>query len=96
MFIFCLETACKFLKDQYYTGRDNFAKVKPNPPTNIVCAEKCKTRREKNPSINGIAWFVHSKECWCMIGMRGKKSYPGYDICYFGESLLVCVDSRKR
>ena len=83
MYLFCSGTACKLLKGQSYTGSDGSESIKPNPPTNEICAEKCEKRKKDNPNINGMIWYVNTKECWCMIGMRGQKDWSGYDICYY-------------
>ena len=76
--------ACNILKGVSYTGNDDSEKITPNPLNNEMCAQKCSTRRkEHNPRINGMIWYVNTKQCWCMIGMRGEKEWSGYDICYF-------------
>ena len=77
---------CKLLKDEVYTEKGGYELVKPNPPTNKVCAKICKKRKENNPNINGMMWTANIKRCLCVIGMEGRWMQTGYDICYFGTS----------
>ena len=86
MCIFDSESACEMLKGHTYTSSDDSELIKPNPPTNEVCAEKCKKRIEDNPYINGMIWQAKSKRCGCMSGMQGAIQWTGYDICYFRKS----------
>ena len=91
--LFCSESGCQVLKGHTYTSSDDYESIKPNPPTNEVCAKECRSRREDNPNINGMIWSEDTKECKCMIGMMGKNQTTGYDICYFGKSNshIICV-----
>ena len=84
VFILHSESACEVLKDHSYTDVVESESVQPNPRTVIECAKKCSKRREKKPNVNGMTWDVNTKECHCMIGMKGKKQLTGYDICFFG------------
>ena len=89
--MFVLESPCELLKGQSYTDYDSSESITPNPSTNEVCAKLCKKRREDNPNINGLLWSVDTKQCQCMIGMKGKKKWTGYDICFFGKSSYSLV-----
>ena len=76
------------MKSQSYTEFEELETVKPNPPSNAVCAKKCKRREEDNLNINGMIYYEDTKECMCVIGMKGVVQQAGSDICYFGNYFL--------